>query len=308
MKERVALRPGQPTTAAVLAARPEVSVAEALWVVRAGLEFEDAAKLIGVEVADIMAALEHNERHAAAFDALGEPDSLIVRHAKAVSALAFYGEDSYHERRYDGGPSYIEGDHGYLARKALGTPNEYDRAIDAREAAAAEQAFAAVLADFERGELSTRPWSEVSKLFDRVTQEIAERNAATAEAFGRVMARLLERGTMSEAAAWLFARHAELQLRPIDVLEHEGPDRLLKALADADVASPVVSATHPNASPRELQIIRLVAVGLTAKEIARRLGSKQGTIEDQIQSLMRRWGAKSRSHAVAIGFRNGDIR
>jgi hypothetical protein len=232
MKERVVLRPGQPMIAAVLAARPDVSVAEALWVVRAGLEFEDAAQLLGVDVADIQAALEHNERHAAAFDALGEPDSLIVRHAKAVSALAFYGEDSYHERRYDGGPSYVEGDHGYLARKALNRPNEYDQAIDAREAATARQAFAEVLADFERGELSSRPWSEVSKLFDRVTQQIDERNAATAEAFGRVMARLLERGTLAEAASWVFTTHAQLQSRPIDVLEHEGPDRLLQALAD----------------------------------------------------------------------------
>jgi hypothetical protein len=232
VRERVALQPGQPPTAAVLAARPEVSVAEALWVVRAGLEFEGAAKLIGVEVADIEAALEHNERHAAAFDALGEPDSLIVRHAKAVCALAFYGEDSYHQRRYEDGPSFVEGDHGYLARQALGTPNEYDRAIDAREAAAAEQAFAEVLADFERGELNARPWSAVSKLFDRVTQELVERNAATAEAFGRVIARLLERGTLDEAASWLFTKHAELDLRPIDVLEHEGSDRLLQALAD----------------------------------------------------------------------------
>jgi hypothetical protein len=232
VKERVALRPGQPTTAAVLAARPEASVAEALWVVRAGLEFEDAAKLIGVEVADIEAALEYNERHAAAFDRLGEPDSLIVRHAKAVSALAFYGEDSYHQRRYDGGPSYVEGDHGYLARKALNRPNEYDQAIDARQAATAEQAFAEVLADFERGELSTRPWTEVSKLFDRVAQQVAERDAATAEAFCQVMARLLERGTLAEAGSWLFTKHAELQSRPIDTLEHEGPNPLLRALGD----------------------------------------------------------------------------
>lgn len=225
---RLVLPAGRPATEAVLAARPDVSAAEVLWVVRAGLEFDEAAELLGVEVADVEAALQLNERHVREFDDLGEPDTLLVKHAKLVNAVNFYAEDSYYLRPPSGVASWIEGDHGYLARKALGRPNEYDREHDAREAKEIEKRLAEIPAEIESGEL--HDWSEVEKILQRASDELAVRNEATAQAFALVLKRLLMRGSLSDAARWLFTKQPVFDARPIDVLEHEGPKRLLAAL------------------------------------------------------------------------------
>ncbi len=60
-------------------------------------------------------------------------------------------------------------------------------------------------------------------------------------------------------------------------------------------------------SPRELQVMQELAYGLTIHEIADRLGINQLTVRDYCSSILKKLGAINRSHAVAIGFRNGII-
>ena len=53
-------------------------------------------------------------------------------------------------------------------------------------------------------------------------------------------------------------------------------------------------------SPRELQVVRMVAEGLTNKEIARRLILSEYTIKSHVTSLFNKLGVDSRAQAVAI--------
>jgi DNA-binding CsgD family transcriptional regulator len=60
-------------------------------------------------------------------------------------------------------------------------------------------------------------------------------------------------------------------------------------------------------SPRELQVMQGLAYGLSVHEIADDLGINQLTVRDYCSSILRKLGAINRSHAVAIGFREGMI-
>ena len=53
-------------------------------------------------------------------------------------------------------------------------------------------------------------------------------------------------------------------------------------------------------SPREYEVMRLVAEGLTNAEIAARVGRTQGTVTAQISTSMQRLHARNRAHAVAL--------
>jgi DNA-binding CsgD family transcriptional regulator len=53
-------------------------------------------------------------------------------------------------------------------------------------------------------------------------------------------------------------------------------------------------------SPREQEVVRLVAEGLTNKEIARRLILSEYTIKSHVSSLFNKLGVGSRAQAVAI--------
>jgi DNA-binding CsgD family transcriptional regulator/pimeloyl-ACP methyl ester carboxylesterase len=58
-------------------------------------------------------------------------------------------------------------------------------------------------------------------------------------------------------------------------------------------------------SPRELQVLRLVAAGETNFQIARRLGLSTHTVERHVANLYRKIGARGRADATAYALRNG---
>jgi DNA-binding NarL/FixJ family response regulator len=71
------------------------------------------------------------------------------------------------------------------------------------------------------------------------------------------------------------------------------------------VAAPA-SLTEP-LTPRELQVLQLVAQGLPNKGIARRLGISENTAKFHVASLCGKLGASSRTEAVTIAARGGLI-
>lgn len=83
--------------------------------------------------------------------------------------------------------------------------------------------------------------------------------------------------------------------------------------AAASVVPTVRTARHVRAAsaepltPRELEILSLVADGLANKEIAARLEISAHTVKTHVQSLFTKLGADSRAAAVAIGVRRGLI-
>jgi DNA-binding NarL/FixJ family response regulator len=60
-------------------------------------------------------------------------------------------------------------------------------------------------------------------------------------------------------------------------------------------------------SPREVEVLRLVAEGLGNKEISFRLGISEHTVKFHVNSILTRMNAATRAEAVAIGIRQGLI-
>ena len=60
-------------------------------------------------------------------------------------------------------------------------------------------------------------------------------------------------------------------------------------------------------TPREVDVLSLVARGLGNKEIGDMLGTASGTAKMHVQSILSKLGAKDRTHAVTIGLRRGII-
>lgn len=60
-------------------------------------------------------------------------------------------------------------------------------------------------------------------------------------------------------------------------------------------------------SPREREILALVAEGLGNKIVAARLGISEHTVKTHVTSIFEKLGAESRAEAVAIGARTGVI-
>lgn len=58
---------------------------------------------------------------------------------------------------------------------------------------------------------------------------------------------------------------------------------------------------------RELQMLQLISAGLTNREIGRRLSLSEETVKVHVRHLFERLQARSRAHAVAIGFRRGIV-
>jgi DNA-binding CsgD family transcriptional regulator len=80
---------------------------------------------------------------------------------------------------------------------------------------------------------------------------------------------------------------------PQDKIAHEGDD--LAAPRRADLSS------------REREVLELLVEGASNKEIARRLSISVHTAKFHVAAVLEALGAKNRSDAVAIGFRDGYI-
>ncbi len=80
------------------------------------------------------------------------------------------------------------------------------------------------------------------------------------------------------------------------------------------LAVPVAHATVPAASalddltPRQQEVLQLLAKGLETPEIAKRLGIADETARNHIRALLRATGAHSRLEVVLMGMRHGLLR
>lgn len=64
---------------------------------------------------------------------------------------------------------------------------------------------------------------------------------------------------------------------------------------------------HP-LTPREIEVLTLVAQGMANKEIAGKLGTASGTVKIHVQNILAKLHATDRTHAVTIGLQRGIIR
>jgi DNA-binding NarL/FixJ family response regulator len=77
------------------------------------------------------------------------------------------------------------------------------------------------------------------------------------------------------------------------------------AAALADTGAAVEPASPGVLSPREMQVLQMMAEGFANKEIAWRLGISEHTVKFHVASILNRLDASSRTQAVSIGLRRG---
>jgi two-component system, NarL family, response regulator YdfI len=154
----------------------------------------------------------------------------------------------------------------------------------------------------------------------------------SAEHFDAVMNSLAESRLASEAAVVILADHSEprqiaeaLRTGVRAVLPSELSADQLRAALEAAAAgltvmhSAEVAAMFPAAqvasraladlaeplTPRESEVLQMLASGLANKEIAARLAISEHTAKFHVASILGKLGAGSRTEAVAIGIRRG---
>jgi DNA-binding NarL/FixJ family response regulator len=87
------------------------------------------------------------------------------------------------------------------------------------------------------------------------------------------------------------------------------PHELESLLAGSPAAQPVEVAAAPLTplTPRELEVLRMMADGAANKEIAWRLGISEHTVKFHVASILGKFDAGTRTEAVALGLRKGLI-
>jgi DNA-binding CsgD family transcriptional regulator len=78
-------------------------------------------------------------------------------------------------------------------------------------------------------------------------------------------------------------------------------------LEDVQVTPVRLGIDEPYLTPRQREVLQLLAQGYETDEIARRLGIALDTARNHIRAVRRRLGARSRLEAVLVGLRLGHI-
>jgi DNA-binding NarL/FixJ family response regulator len=64
---------------------------------------------------------------------------------------------------------------------------------------------------------------------------------------------------------------------------------------------------EPEPTMREIEVLQLISDGLVNREIGERLFLSEETVKSHVRHLLAKLQARSRAHAVAVGFRRGLI-
>lgn len=75
-----------------------------------------------------------------------------------------------------------------------------------------------------------------------------------------------------------------------------------------DVATQLAEHTGGEGlTPREIEVLRLIAAGNANKEIAAQLSITEETVKSRVKNILDKLGANDRTHAVTIGLKRGII-
>jgi DNA-binding NarL/FixJ family response regulator len=113
----------------------------------------------------------------------------------------------------------------------------------------------------------------------------------------------ISRAFKAGARAYLLKGSLRKELLETIRAVHAGQKRLSSEAA-AEIAE---HAADDALTPREIDVLRLVAGGNANKEIAAQLSLTEETVKSHVRNLLGKLGANDRTHAVAIGFKRGII-
>jgi DNA-binding NarL/FixJ family response regulator len=108
-----------------------------------------------------------------------------------------------------------------------------------------------------------------------------------------------------KAGARAYLMKGELRKELLETIRavHAGQKRLSPEIA-AEIAE---HATDGALTPREIDVLRLVAGGNANKEIGVRLALTEVTIKSHVRNILAKLGANDRTHAVTIALKRGII-
>ena len=109
------------------------------------------------------------------------------------------------------------------------------------------------------------------------------------------------------AAGYLSKDADRLEITDAIVAVHRG-DTVLASEVQAGVAAEVRSRRRPHVpslSERERQVLEMIAEGMSAPEIGRRLYLSTATVKSHLQSLYEKLSVSDRAAAVAVAMRRG---
>lgn len=113
----------------------------------------------------------------------------------------------------------------------------------------------------------------------------------------------ISRALKAGARAYLLKGSLRKELLETIRAVHAGQKRLSPEAA-AEIAE---HAADDVLTPREVEVLRLVAGGNANKEIAAQLSLTEETAKSHVRNILAKLGANDRTHAVAIGLKRGII-
>jgi DNA-binding NarL/FixJ family response regulator len=111
------------------------------------------------------------------------------------------------------------------------------------------------------------------------------------------------RALKAGARAYILKGHVHRELLETIRAVHAGKKRIPPEVA-ADLAD---HAAEDELSPREIEVLRLIAAGNANKLIADQLSISEETVKSHVTNILSKLGANDRTHAVTIGLRRGII-
>jgi DNA-binding NarL/FixJ family response regulator len=97
------------------------------------------------------------------------------------------------------------------------------------------------------------------------------------------------------------------------VMHKELPDNIRAVYAGRKVMAPEAAAQIAEHSgeealtPKELEVLRLIAAGNANKEIAAHLSITEESVKSRVKNILDKLGARDRTHAVTVGLKRGII-
>jgi len=111
------------------------------------------------------------------------------------------------------------------------------------------------------------------------------------------------RALRAGARAYILKGHVHRELLETIRTVHAGRKRI-----PPDIATELAEhATEDELSPREIEVLRLIASGNSNKEIADQLSIGETTVKSHVTNILSKLSANDRAHAVTIGLRRGII-
>jgi DNA-binding NarL/FixJ family response regulator len=116
---------------------------------------------------------------------------------------------------------------------------------------------------------------------------------------------------------WVSVGDPERRAALIRALRADESVRLVGSQAEADIvchesepvalAPGLTVAAGERLTPRELEVLRLVAEGLDNRVIGRRLGVSRSTVKHHLEAIFAKLGVHGRMEAVREGMRRGMV-